>query len=159
VRGATTDPELVEEVVKMTSAGMSAVTISEETGLAVPTVYRIQRESTTKNIDGVALTPAEQSDFISGYDNGETLDALCTRHRVTPDTGKLLLRQSGIVVRSHRPEAQRSTSLQDAVKLYKAGHNVLDILVETGVSSTTLYKELRRHRISLRTRKSEATAA
>jgi uncharacterized protein YerC len=159
MRGVGTDPETVEDVIKMTAAGISAVDISDETGLAVPTVYKIQRESTTRNIEGRPLTPKEQSDFISGYDRGESLDALCTRHNVTPDSGKLLLRQAGIVVRSHRPEAQRNSSLHDAIALYKKGHNVLDILVETGVSSTTLYKELRRLGISLRTRRSELVTA
>lgn len=151
MQGIATDPELVEEIVKMASSGLSIAGIHDETGIPVPTVYKILKNSVVRHTNGMELEPGEQIAIIERFSGKESIDDLAREFNLPRTSVFLLLRQAGIDIRSSRSTvSERSDKYDAACTMYKNNWNVFDILVETGISSTTLYKELRRRKISLR---------
>lgn len=150
-RGTTTDMDTVDEILRMSGGGMSVPQIHEETGVPVPTIYRLIRESTIRDDNGAELSPSAQAEIIEGYLAHKPLEPLVQAHRTSLTAAFALLRKAGIDVRTRSTKGDTVAARRDnAVRLYVENAGVLDILQATGISSTSLYKELRKRGIALR---------
>lgn len=158
-RGVLSDPAVIEEIIQMTYAGLDPVAIHNELGVPIPTIYRVRNEMTVRHNDGRPLEAQTQSDIIAKYEEIGDVGTIAEQFEVPIAGVYILLRQAGIDARNHVRGITRKSALDTACDMYKDGWNIFDILVETGLSSTTLYKELRRRKIPYRRRTAQNEAA
>jgi hypothetical protein len=152
MRGLATDEAMIDDILKMAAGGLGAAAIHDETGVPIPTVYRILRDNTVRHRNGVELTPEEQLGAIEMAESTPYQDVI-RRYDIEMSTLYTLLRQAGIDVRETRRAVGRATRqqrLDNACAMYEKGFTVFDILIECELSSTTLYKELRKRQIPRR---------
>lgn len=149
-RGVTLDTETTLEILQMAAANVSPAAISDETGVAVPTIYRVLRESTPLDLEGNPLTAETQDGIIKAVIEASEESVICAKYKVAPQTIQILCRQAGVDKRQRKPGVPMVSKRDAAVQAYLDGEKVTVLCKDAGISPNTLYVELEKRGIAKR---------
>lgn len=122
---------------------MKASAIASELDIAVSTVYNfLQTQGFSHKED---KPPLDEEQIVKEYqDETVRIPTLLAKHQIHYGTLYGILRKFNIPLREVVVKENRQAQLDHAIKLYKEGVSVFEIKSITGVSTFSLYTELRR---------------
>ena len=129
------------EILQMHAAGMNAVAIAEELGIAVTTVRKVLKK---KKQPTPAAVPVDEEAVTAEYTKGVAAGEILRKHSISYATLYRILAAHNIPTRAVATTAGRHLQLEAAVKLYTEGAPLWAILQETGVAQPVLHNELHR---------------
>jgi hypothetical protein len=155
-KGIRIPDDVRDEICEMARNKIGIVDISNETGVAVPTIYSILRTAEValpQSQGETELTAEQQVELLDGYLNGEKSSDLRDRYNLTVAQFYKLLNAAGIQpgTRAAGKKSAREEAMDVAVALY-ANHEIplWKITQETGINQPTLTAEIHKRQLPLR---------
>lgn len=132
-----------EIIIEMAKTGeFTTLEIAKEAGVSRQTVYKVMEKY---GIDppgaGRKLTVQDEAEILKDYREGLPVMAILTKYSIGYGRLSLILMEHNEPFRRGTKQ-EREAKVARAIQLYQSGIPVVAIVVETGISTTTLYKEL-----------------
>lgn len=158
-KGYAVSDVLRDEVIEMGKQSLKIPAIAVETGLSVPTIYKILRHAGVLD-DGPlprhlsSMNPVDLDSVIKAYiSTTETVADIVDRFHITVQDLYTILREADIPVRSVHQKTNAIKNLDKAIAMYTnedENFALWEIEQQTGVTAQRLNRQLHHLRIPLR---------
>ena len=144
--------ELRGQMSEMYLAGMKPMDIAVQCEVSLPATYKILKDMGVWQMAdrGAQAVMERQERVITAYANHEPIAEICANNEISLNTMYLILREAGIVPDRMNRQGLRQEITDKAMEWYQNGVPLWKIQEEFGLSSATLYQEVRRRGLKTR---------